>query len=43
MAKWSNALVSGTSHFDDVGSNPTPVMPHCYKLAVFSCKETIPK
>ena len=23
MAEWSKALVSGTSHFDDVGSNPT--------------------
>ena len=23
MAEWSEALVSGTSHFDDVGSNPT--------------------
>ena len=23
MAEWSKALVLGTSHFDDVGSNPT--------------------
>ena len=23
MAEWSKALVSGTSHFDGVGSNPT--------------------
>ena len=38
MAEWSKALVSGTSHFDGVASNPTPVMPHCYKLAGFSCK-----
>ena len=29
-------LVSGTSHFDDVGSNPTPVMLHCYKLTVLA-------
>ena len=34
MAEWSKALVSGTSHFDGVGSNPTPVMVHCYKLPV---------
>ena len=43
MAEWSKALVSGTSHFDGLGSNPTPVMPHRYKLAVFSSKKTIPK
>ena len=43
MAEWSKALVSGTNHFEGVGSNPTPVMPDCYKLAVFSCKKTIPK
>ena len=23
VAEWSKALVSGTSHFDGVGSNPT--------------------
>ena len=23
VAEWSKALVLGTSHFDDVGSNPT--------------------
>ena len=34
MAEWSKALVSGTSHFDGVGSNPTPVMLHCYQLKV---------
>ena len=42
MAEWSKALVSGTSDFDGVGSDPTPVMPHCFKLTVFSCKKTIP-
>ena len=36
MAKWSKALVSGTSLFDGVGSNPTPVMLHCYKLTVLT-------
>ena len=39
MAEWSKALVSGTSHFDGVGSNPTPVMLHCYKLTIFGCKK----
>ena len=34
MAEWSKALVSGTSHFDGVGSNPTPVILRCYKLTV---------
>ena len=34
MAEWSKALVSGTSHFDGVGSDPTPVKLHCYKLTV---------
>ena len=34
MAEWSKALVSGTSDFDGVGSNPTPVMLHCYQLTV---------
>ena len=29
MAQWSKALLSSTSHFDGVGSNPTPVMQHC--------------
>ena len=43
IAEWSKALVSGTSRFDGIGSNPKPVMPHCYKLADFSCKKTIPK
>ena len=32
-------LVSGTSHFDDVGWYPTPVMLHCYKLIVLAAKE----
>ena len=41
MAEWSKALVSGTSHFDIVGSNPTPVMPHCCKLTVLTAKKTI--
>ena len=26
MAEWSKALVLGTSHFDGVGSNPTPAI-----------------
>ena len=34
IAEWSNAPVSGTSHFDRVASNFTPVMLHCYKLTV---------
>ena len=34
IAEFSNALVSGTSHFDGVGSNPTPLMLYCYKLTV---------
>ena len=34
MAEWSKALVSGTSHFDGVGSYPTPVMLYCYRLTV---------
>ena len=34
MGEWSKALVSGTSHFDGVGANPTPVMLHCYKLTI---------
>ena len=34
MAKWFKALVSGTSHFDGGGSNPTSVMLHCHKLTV---------
>ena len=38
MAEWSKELVSGTSHFDGVGSNPTPVMLHCYKLTVLTAK-----
>ena len=38
MAEWSKALVSGTSHFDGLGSNPTPVIPHCYTLAGFAAK-----
>ena len=32
-------LVSGTSHFDDVGSNPTPVMLHCYKSTVLAAEK----
>ena len=39
MAEWSKALVSGTSHFDTVGSNPTPVMLHCYKLTVLLARK----
>ena len=31
MAEWSKVLISGTSHFDGVGLNPTPVIIHCYK------------
>ena len=26
VAEWSKALVLGTSHFDGVGSNPTPAI-----------------
>ena len=26
VAEWSKALVSGTSHFEGVGSNPTAAM-----------------
>ena len=43
MAEWSKALVSCTSHFDGVGSNPTPVMPHCYKLNVLTAKKLFDK
>ena len=32
MAEWSKVLVSGTSRFDGVGSDMTPLMLHCYKL-----------
>ena len=39
MAEWSEALVSDTSHFDGVGSNPTPVRLHCYKLIVLFGKK----
>ena len=39
MAEWSKAMVSGTSHCDGVGSNPTPVMRQCYKLKVFICQK----
>ena len=39
MAEWSKALVSGTSHFDGVGSNPTPVMLCCQKLTVLTAKK----
>ena len=35
MAEWSKALVSATGHLDGMGSNPTSVMPHCYKLRLF--------
>ena len=38
-AEWSKALVSGTSHFNGVASNPTPVMLHCYKLTVLTTKK----
>ena len=41
MAEWSSVLVSGTSPFEVVGSNPTPVMPHCCKLNVLTAKKTI--
>ena len=34
MTEWSKVLVSGTSHFDGVGSDTTSVMLHCYKLTV---------
>ena len=39
ISEWSKALVSGTSRFDGVGLNPTPVMLHCYKLTVLTAKE----
>ena len=39
MPEWSKALLSGTSHFDGVVSNPTPVMLHCYKLTVLTTKK----
>ena len=38
MAEWSKALVSGTSHFDGVGSNPTSVILHCYKSTVLTAR-----
>ena len=34
MAEWSKGLVSGARHFDGVGSNPTAVRLHFYKLTV---------
>ena len=34
-------LVSSTSHFDGVASNPTPVRLHCYKLTVLLCKNNL--
>ena len=36
MAEWCKVLVSGTIHFDGMGSNPTPVMLHFYKLTVLT-------
>ena len=39
MAELSKALVSGSSHFGGVGSNPTPVMLHCYNLTVLTTKK----
>ena len=39
MAEWSKVLVSGTSHFDGVGSDTTPVMLHCYKLTVLAAEK----
>ena len=41
MAEWSKALVSGTSNFDGVGSNPTPVALHWYKLTVLTTKKQL--
>ena len=41
ISEWSTMLVSDTSHFDDVGWNPTPVMLHCYKLIVLAAKEQV--
>ena len=38
MAEWSKVLISGTSHFDGMGLNPTPVMIHCYKWTILSAK-----
>ena len=43
MAEFSKALVSGTSHFDGMGSNPTLVIQHCYQFKVFTCQKTIRK
>ena len=34
MAEWSQVLFSCARHFDGVGSNPTLVRLHCYKLTV---------
>ena len=39
MAEWSKVLVSGTSHFDGVGSNPTSVMLHRYKSTVLAARK----
>ena len=39
MAEWSKAMVSGTSHFDAMGSNPTPGILHCYKLTVLLARK----
>ena len=39
MAEWSKVPVSGTSHFYGVGSHPTVVMLHCYKLTVFTARK----
>ena len=35
MAKWSKALVLGTSHFGSMGSNPTPVI--CFVCFSLHC------
>ena len=38
MAEWSKPLVSGTSHFDGVSSNPTLVMLQMLKINSFNCR-----
>ena len=39
MAEWSKALVSDTSHVDDVGSYPTLVILHGYKLTILLARK----
>ena len=41
MAEWSKVLLSGASRFDGVGSYPTPVRLHCYKLTVLPGKNNL--